>query len=555
MKKLFAILMMAATLAACSNELQPAQEVSPKTYTLTIQASKDDDATKALAINDSGSKNVLNATWAVDDVVTAYNVTRSSALGGSLTAQSAGSATTLSGTLTGDIYPDDVLTLKYLSPNYSSQTGTLDYIADNCDYAEATVTVESVESGVISIVEVAAHFLNKQAIIKFSLKDESGAYLAYNPTSFTINDGTSDIVTLTSIPATTYTTNGENGVLYVAVPAITDKKLELTAVSADKTRIFHTTSTKTFAIGKYYEIGVKLYPTVVSLTGKPGSSVYLKDGQTLTGTLTMASYIYLAAGATLTLDDVTISGGHTGATPWAGLTCMGDATIILNGDNTVNGFDDNYPGIQAGPVGTTLTIMGAGSLSATGSYAPGIGSVAEDAYGCGDIVINGGSIVASGGDGFGPGIGAGIESACGTITINDGDIKATGSFNGAGIGGADTSICDGIIINGGIIAAIGGEYAPGIGAGASEFDDSLCGDIIINGGDIEATGGDGAAGIGAGYGDGGTSICENITIGAGVTMVIATKGAGSATESIGKGDGYSECGTVTIEDPSKVALN
>lgn len=554
MKKLFAILMMAATLAACSNELQPAQELAPKSYTLTVQASKNEDATKALAINDSGSKNVLNAPWAVDDVVTAYNVTRSSDLGGYLTALSAGSATTLSGTLTGEIYPDDVLKLKFLSPNYSSQTGTLDYIADNCDYAEATVTVESVESGVISIVEVAAHFLNKQAIIKFSLKDESGAYLAYNPTSFTINDGTSDIVSLTGIPAATYTTNGENGVLYVAVPAITDKKLELTAVSADKTRIFHTTSTKTFAIGKYYEIGVKLYPEVVSLTGKPGYSIYLKDGQTLTGILTMATSVLIADGATVTLDDVTISGGHTGATSWAGLTCMGDATIILNGDNTVNGFDTNYPGIQAGPSGTTLTIQGAGSLYAEGSEAPGIGSVAEDALGCGSIIINGGNITALGGV-FGPGIGAASESACETITINDGDIKATGGFNAAGIGGAEISICNGIVINGGTILATGGEYAPGIGAGSSEFDDSLCGDIIINAGDIEAVGGDGAAGIGAGYGDGGTSICENITIGAGVTMVIATKGAGSATESIGKGDGNSECGTVTIEDPSKVVLN
>ena len=44
---------------------------------------------------------------------------------------------------------DDVLTLKFLSPNYDSQAGTLEYIATHCDYATASVTVTGVDGGAI----------------------------------------------------------------------------------------------------------------------------------------------------------------------------------------------------------------------------------------------------------------------------------------------------------------------------------------------------------------------------------------------------------------------
>lgn len=44
---------------------------------------------------------------------------------------------------------------------------------------------------------------------------------------------------------------------------------------------------------------------------------------------------------------------------WAGLTCLGDATLILEDgtNNTVKGFHRWYPGIFV-PEGKTLTIRG-----------------------------------------------------------------------------------------------------------------------------------------------------------------------------------------------------
>ena len=145
---LVAIMMAAIVFAACSGEeyiisTQP----TTGTFTLTVNASKgDDSATRALSLDGDA----LKATWKEGDVVTVYNVTRSAELTGSLIAQDDGKSTKLRGTLTGTIAVDDELKLKFLSPTYSSQDGTLAGIASTCDYAEATVSVKTVSGSSIT---------------------------------------------------------------------------------------------------------------------------------------------------------------------------------------------------------------------------------------------------------------------------------------------------------------------------------------------------------------------------------------------------------------------
>ena len=180
-----AVLLMAsaAVFTACSSDdnitgEQPANPTGK--YTMTVQASKDGDATtRALALDGK----TLNATWAAGEKVTVYNVTRSAALDGYLEAQSTGASTTLKGSLTGTVEAGDELRLSFLTPVYSAQDGTLAYIASNCDYAKATVTVASVSGGDITTA-AAANFANQQAIVKFRLKDADGNDL--NATSLTI---------------------------------------------------------------------------------------------------------------------------------------------------------------------------------------------------------------------------------------------------------------------------------------------------------------------------------------------------------------------------------
>ena len=290
-----------------------------------------------------------------------------------------------------------------------------------------------------------------------------------------------------------------------------------------------------------------------------------QDGDILSGTLANKLKISIAEGASVTLSNANINENGTWTEgDYAGITCLGNATIILEGTNTVKGFKSTYPGVQAGPDGTTLTIGGSGTLNATGGSdgAAGIGSGKSTS--CGNITINGGNIEVWGGAN-GAGIGTGYCTAagsisCGIITITGGTVTAYGGNNAAGIGAGQSrnntrinvNNCNGINISGGMVTATGGENAAGIGSGygySIRYNTiSSCGDINITGGTVVATGGSNSAGIGTGNtGTMGNSNCGNITITTGVTSVTATKSTG-ARDSIGRGKGKGTCGTVMFGD-------
>ena len=237
------------------------------------------------------------------------------------------------------------------------------------------------------------------------------------------------------------------------------------------------TFTITAAAGSQYT-GTKTFNFVVrdGLT-EDTKELTLYDGDILTGTGGPDTHIYIAAGATVTLSGVDITSiPEDQSHPWAGITCLGDATIILD-DNTANKVTRGYryyPGIQVAKNGT-LTIEGNGALEVTGSVGAGIGS--KDEGSCGDIVIDGGIITAI--SSYGAGIGSGWNGSCGNITINGGKITATGS-DGAGIGGGyATSSCGDITINGGKITAKSNRGA-GIGCGYNGSEgDATCGTITL----------------------------------------------------------------------------
>ena len=204
----------------------------------------------------------------------------------------------------------------------------------------------------------------------------------------------------------------------------------------------------------------------------------LKNGDILTGEITGKCKICIAAGATVTLSDVTLDGlteGGYANTDWAGITCLGNATIILEGANYVAGYNECRPGIYV-PAGRTLTIKGGGSLIAEGTYrAAGIGGAWK--LPSGNIVIESGTVEAHGGD-EAAGIGSGCygNSECGNIVIWGGDVWATGGIEAAGIGSGCFSSCGSITIRGGDVAATGTGHAAGIGGG----EESTFGSIYID---------------------------------------------------------------------------
>ena len=80
----------------------------------------------------------------------------------------------------------------------------------------------------------------------------------------------------------------------------------------------------------------------------------------------------VADGASVTLRNAVVNArGLSGSSfAWPAIACEGDATIVLEGENTVNGLYGDYPAIYV-PYSGTLIIKGTGSLtvSANGSSA------------------------------------------------------------------------------------------------------------------------------------------------------------------------------------------
>ena len=203
----------------------------------------------------------------------------------------------------------------------------------------------------------------------------------------------------------------------------------------------------------------------------------VEDGYTLTGTLGTRVKISIADGATVTLDGVTINGVGSSNCKWAGITCLGDATIILSGTNTVKGFYSEYPGIYV-PENKTVTIQGSGSLTAS-SNGSGCGIGGGDNKSCGNIVIAGGTITATGGR-EAAGIGGGSWGSCGNISITGGNITATSNEKGAGIGSGEEGDCGNITITNGVTsvtATKGNSAQHSIGAGSG----GNCGTVTIGG--------------------------------------------------------------------------
>lgn len=297
------------------------------------------------------------------------------------------------------------------------------------------------------------------------------------------------------------TTDGD-GTATFAIGIWSDSDLKDCSLTVDGNAITIVSESKTVAAGKIYNITRTAYDNEVNLSsGK--ATVPAGEHWHITGTTSTrgTDIITIGAGAKVTLDGVTI--------PENNIKCLGDATIILMGDNSVTSWEN--AAIQAGGEGTTLTIMGTGSLIATSDQ--------NNA----------------------PGIGGNQNGSCGNITINGGTITATGKRGGAGIGSGAEQNCGDITITGGTITATGGEAAAGIGSGN---DRATCGDILISGGTVTATGGNNAAGIGCGS----EGHCGDITITDGVTKVTARKGTDS-DYCIGLPNQYSDsntCGTITI---------
>ncbi len=87
----------------------------------------------------------------------------------------------------------------------------------------------------------------------------------------------------------------------------------------------------------YYAFAGEPYP--VDLSEFTSGTNTVEDGAVMSGTLGGRCKVQIADGATVTLKDAKINGdSDSDSYSWAGLTCLGDATVILEGTNSVKGF-------------------------------------------------------------------------------------------------------------------------------------------------------------------------------------------------------------------------
>lgn len=402
------------------------------------------------------------------------------------------------------------------APNYTglgNQDGTLASLSSKLDlaYYESNFTNATFPSGI--------QLSNKLAILELtSITDYTGT----NDLTSTITGLSVKVGTGASAPTYTVARTAAAGPIYVAMQPCSESDITITATTSTA-NYEKTVTSQSLAASTMTPVTAKMWK-VVDLSTLT-SAYEVKNGEMLKGKHPDSGVIFIeiADGATVTLKDLTIDKSAGGLSA-PGLSCLGDATIILEGKNKVKAFNDQS-GIWVA-TNKTLTITGDGSLEAIGrGCGAGIGSGSTS---CGNIVISGGTVIAEGSQNA-AGIGSGDEG-CGNITINGGIVKATGGENAAGIGSAYTynSRCGNITISGGTIElAQGGDYAAGIGSGK----EGQCGVIEISGGTItSAQGGTNGAGIGSGK-DG---ICGDIEISGSTTLITSAKG-GSGGAGIGSG--------------------
>ena len=368
------------------------------------------------------------------------------------------------------VYPAAMANADF-TPNYdalyNNQDGTLATLASNFDFCT--------KSGAWNGDALPSLTLENQlAILALTLKNSTGSCdITSTITGVTLSDGTNSYAVNRSAAA---------GPIYVAIRPTSSATIDVTAT--DGTNEYRKTlSGKTYAANNGYNVTWKMSP-IISLSGRTylDDELVIADGYIVTGHATAYSCkVAVADGATVTLRDVENDNGNlVPGSACPGIRCIGDATIILEGDNTVKG-GSTYAGIYV-PEGKTLTIRGTGSLTVTGgSGGAGIGGNSEG--NCGSIVISGGTITATGGShGAGIGLGYSSEGNCGDITISGGTVTATGCDEAPGIGGPNAYFQNITITNGVTKVTVYKGSSSTYSIGTSEIDDEgYYGAITIGG--------------------------------------------------------------------------
>ena len=286
---LAALLMTSAMFTACSSDdellnEQPVNPTEPKTYTMTIQATMGDDATRGLYKNGESATSALNANWNGKEKV---RVVQDGKVIGTLSAaMSSEHRTTLTGTVTGFVENHDVgfymLADEDGKMDYTGQCGALlddngtGNIEDNYDFASYELTGDEcmeafkIEgSTVVPKDGVYIPFTSQQAIVWFEFTYNNTPLYAKQLIVTDKNSGklVQSIDTKTGIKTSSTKTYGPLSLtpvnntaagFYVALNLDGASDIHLRVVdSNDKIYTCNQTNV-TFEKGKYYRVTAKM---------------------------------------------------------------------------------------------------------------------------------------------------------------------------------------------------------------------------------------------------------------------------------------------------------
>lgn len=290
----------------------------------------------------------------------------------------------------------------------ASQHGTLADISANYDGATGSAILAT--DGTTCSTTATVSMVNRVLIGKITPKLNGNAIDGI--TRLIINDGTNSYVVTPS--SGTFGTSG----IYVAMLPMNNQWVSMTASTGGKVYGFGGKRIS-LEVGKLYNnLAISFYDLVILNDLKADYTI--ENGRVVGGILGNNVKVSIANGATVTFRNVSINAnGDWTSGDYAGITCLGNATIVLEAGttNTVKGFAPDYSGIFV-PSGHTLTISGSGTLTASNNNGYGAGIGGGNDIPCGNIVMEGGTIQATGGT-WAAGIGSGNNGSCGNITIKN----------------------------------------------------------------------------------------------------------------------------------------
>ena len=428
-----ALLMLGALFAACTNEEiieEPQQNEAAKVVHFTATLAPKDGSTRSV------NKNGVTAWVGGEEIAIYYETSEGHATATASVTGVNGGVATIEADLPGAINGGEA---KLVYPAWlhngtggideskllNNQNGTLESLSTNFDAAtgKGIISVNGEEATINGNVGMK----NEVCICKITLSfaEENGQVNSGSEGGTTLNIEVDDgrTYTITSAKedtagsavfgqAPTYLPFKTGDVIYVAMLPV--KAQWLIFSSTDSNGKTYAVAVKgSLEAGKFYRnVPVALIKDGIYDLRDGNGSFTAHNGSIITsGGVQTANTITIPSGCTVMLDDVNLQLYGS-----AGIICEGNATIILKGTNSVESQTD-YPAVQAGGSGTTLTICGSGTITATGGeLSAGIGSRHDST--CGNIVINGGTITATGAA-FSPGIGSGLCGHCGNITITN----------------------------------------------------------------------------------------------------------------------------------------